>query len=462
MLAVHQDQVERRRRTAPRPPRGRRRPAWRATPSRDSASMATSRLTALSSATRTRRPAKLGRASSSARRLGLASASLSGAPAASWARAAARSRRRKRLDQHQVGQARRRAAPAGPGRRIRRCRSPERGCGRRAFSAAGSADQQPGGIVRRRRHGRMMPRRRWQIAAHGRAGGRTRDARATAISPSKRGQLRRPARTLSGRSKPNTEPLPTSLVDAQPAAHRLDQPPADGQAQPGAAEPAGGRLVGLAEGLEQAGDLVLGDADAGVAHRDAQAAVRARGSTCTSTAPVSVNLMALLTRLPITWRSRTGSASISAGRRRVDVGGQVQALFPRPLPEQATTSSTISARSAGAASSVILPASIFEKSRMSLMMAIRLAPDLAITSAKRRCAAAGRRRPASRPSPSRRSSACGSRGSWWPGSRTWRGWRPRPASLATFSSPVRSATVRSRPAMSASFRRGRGSRPACR
>ena len=47
------------------------------------------------------------------------------------------------------------------------------------------------------------------------------------------------------------------------------------------------------------------------------------------------------------------------------------------------------------------------------------ADHLGLFRAEARCAT-GRRR-----CRSRRSAACGSRGSYWPGSRTWRGWRPR-------------------------------------
>ena len=59
-------------------------------------------------------------------------------------------------------------------------------------------------------------------------------------------------------------------VQADPAVHQVDDALADGQAQAGAAVQAGGGGVGLGEGAEQAFLLVGVDADAGVAHFEAQ------------------------------------------------------------------------------------------------------------------------------------------------------------------------------------------------
>ena len=59
-------------------------------------------------------------------------------------------------------------------------------------------------------------------------------------------------------------------------AHQLDQPAADGQAQPGAAVLAGGGHVGLRERLEQLRRLLAGHADAGVAHGELELHLLAR------------------------------------------------------------------------------------------------------------------------------------------------------------------------------------------
>ncbi len=63
-------------------------------------------------------------------------------------------------------------------------------------------------------------------------------------------------------------PLLTLRPDAP--AQQSHQPLRDGQTEPGAAEAARGRSVDLAEGLEQPIHPVGGDADAGVAHEEAQ------------------------------------------------------------------------------------------------------------------------------------------------------------------------------------------------
>ena len=59
--------------------------------------------------------------------------------------------------------------------------------------------------------------------------------------------------------------------DRDAAAHQLGQPAHDRKAEPGAAEAPGGRAVGLGKGLEQAGRLLGGDADAGVGDRQGEA-----------------------------------------------------------------------------------------------------------------------------------------------------------------------------------------------
>ena len=58
--------------------------------------------------------------------------------------------------------------------------------------------------------------------------------------------------------------------DGQFAAHQLDQPAGDGQPQAGTAVLARGRGIGLRKGIENAGELVGGNADAGIAHGKGQ------------------------------------------------------------------------------------------------------------------------------------------------------------------------------------------------
>src|SRR5207253_7567105 len=67
-------------------------------------------------------------------------------------------------------------------------------------------------------------------------------------------------RNLEAEPAPFTE----GALDADFAAHQLDQLLCDGETQPGATEPTRDRLLGLAEFSEQTGQHLLRDADAGV------------------------------------------------------------------------------------------------------------------------------------------------------------------------------------------------------
>ena len=136
------------------------------------------------------------------------------------------------------------------------------------------------------------------------------------------------------------------------------------------------------------------DADAGVGDREAQrtrrSSGRAPGRSRSGPRPRSVNLMALPTRLSRTWRRRTGSPTTCRGHARIDVGRQLQPLgLRRAAPADRTTSSaTVSAGRTAIGSSSSLPASIFEKSRMSLMMRQqRLGRTSRTVSAYSRCSA---------------------------------------------------------------------------
>ena len=106
-------------------------------------------------------------------------------------------------------------------------------------------------------------------------------------------------------------------LDGDIAAHQLGQPAHDRQAEPGAAEAAGGRAVGLREGLEQPRTLLRGQPDAGVAHRQrdarAPAAERRRGGAHPHAATLG-ELQRVANRLNRICRTRVGSP-ISASCR---------------------------------------------------------------------------------------------------------------------------------------------------
>ena len=74
-------------------------------------------------------------------------------------------------------------------------------------------------------------------------------------------------------------PLAHLALDPDAPTHQLDQPRGDGQPQPRAAEPPGGRGVGLGERLEDQPLLLRRDADARVPDGEVQdAGVRSQGA----------------------------------------------------------------------------------------------------------------------------------------------------------------------------------------
>ena len=120
-----------------------------------------------------------------------------------------------------------------------------------------------------------------------------------------------------------------------------------------------------------------GHADAGVADAevDPLPVRRAwRRETSSATVPFSVNLPALLSRLNSTWRTLVMSACMYA-----DFGGAVDRRACCRSSRRAAgcvvvTSSTISATSKVSRNSSILPASIFDRSRMSSISDCRCLP----------------------------------------------------------------------------------------
>ena len=135
------------------------------------------------------------------------------------------------------------------------------------------------------------------------------------------------------------------------------------------------------------------DADAGVGHREAQlptsaaAPIGSRASTSTVTSPRSVNLTALPTRFSEHLAQPLGVADDASGTS----GGDARRAAPGPSRARAQPSSCerlADAARAGrtaAALSSSLPASIFEKSRMSLMTRSSASADAWTISRYSRC-----------------------------------------------------------------------------
>ena len=97
-------------------------------------------------------------------------------------------------------------------------------------------------------------------------------------------------------------------------------------------------------------------------------ASRGAGASATTTCPACVNLMALPLRLPINWRRRTGSPATIMG-----AAASMSQISSRPFccalwASRPTLSSTTCQRLKSMRSRSSLPASILEKSRMSLRM----------------------------------------------------------------------------------------------
>jgi hypothetical protein len=122
--------------------------------------------------------------------------------------------------------------------------------------------------------------------------------------------------------------LPT-VLDARCALHERHEVARDRRAEAGPAVHARDRVVGLRERLEDRRLLVLGDADAGVVHLDAQRARRGVpgvARTRSVISPFSVNLTAFDSRLSSTWRMWCWSP---ANQRAAD--GSISVLIARPL-----------------------------------------------------------------------------------------------------------------------------------
>ena len=108
-------------------------------------------------------------------------------------------------------------------------------------------------------------------------------------------------------------------------------------------------------------------------------------STLTSTSPCCVNLMALPTRLTSTWRRRPGSPKTCWGTsERISVTSSKPFWWARTAIAL-VVSITLSWRLKSMGSRSSLPASILEKSRMSLMTRSRESPEDLIISRYSRC-----------------------------------------------------------------------------
>ena len=181
--------------------------------------------------------------------------------------------------------------------------------------------------------------------------------------------------------EPERRSRPELAFDPDGAAHHLDQLLGDGQAQPGAAVLAGGGAVDLGERGEQGSDSARPGMPMPVSRmaklqlEPPRSSVMRGTGPATPTSPWWVNLMALPTRLTMIWRRRPGSPLQQGRAPRVPPGRSSSRPFSCAVTESiSTVSSTVDRRSKSMSSSSSLPASILEKSSMSLMMVSSASP----------------------------------------------------------------------------------------
>ena len=144
----------------------------------------------------------------------------------------------------------------------------------------------------------------------------TSTGRSRRLSPAERGAPASAARCRSARRN-GTGCRAGLALEPDPPVHHLDELRRDGQAEAGAAVAARRRGVGLHERAEDLRCLSWRDADAGVAHREAQAhvvvAALVDARHVDDDLAASVNLMALPTRLRMICRRRPGSPTSASG-----------------------------------------------------------------------------------------------------------------------------------------------------
>ena len=174
---------------------------------------------------------------------------------------------------------------------------------------------------------------------------RTRQTREAAPAP--RARRGRALLLLEGHLEVERAALARLALDPDLAAHQLDQPAADGEAEARAAVAAGRRAVGLREALEDeppGWSVGMPMPVSRTARRISERASSSRSATSavdvTATSPRSVNLMALPTRLSSTCRMRSGVADRcrpgSVGRHVAGeleplvVGARARAVFSAP------------------------------------------------------------------------------------------------------------------------------------
>ena len=309
-----------------------------------------------------------------------------------------------------------RSKPPGAEASTRLLRRSRRRSGRRRTAPAGSAGRPCGWSDGPRPAARAAPPERGV--------GRARPATARP-APSARRQRqvsRHEGRARAGRASAAVSSPPISSASVA----------GDGQAQARAAEAAGDRAVGLLEAVEQAAPACSASKPMPVSvtsKRTPAVAVRPRHAAVTAHRARVGELHGVGDRLARIWRTRTASPTTSRSSLGSSSTPERQALVLGAGADRAAMSADRLAqvrRARPRAPLAGLDPAPGRGCRRAAAPGSR--PEAAISLDHARAA---RRvevglRPGRRPCPARRSAACGSRGSCWPGTRSWRGWRPRP------------------------------------
>ena len=171
-------------------------------------------------------------------------------------------------------------------------------------------------------------------------------------------------------------PAPGALSTVDASVHALDDALGDRQPQAGAAELARGGAVGLLEIEEDALLIFRREADAGVAHQEADfALVRARLDDHRDAAGLR-ELDGVAGEVEQHLAQARGVADQRRRQALVDEGRDLDALGLRARRQQFDASSTSSASANGRASRSSLPASILEKSSISSISDNSVSPEV--------------------------------------------------------------------------------------
>jgi len=159
--------------------------------------------------------------------------------------------------------------------------------------------------------------------------------------------------------------------------HELDQAAHDGESKTRSAVFARVGGIDLREGLEQGADAIRGNSYAGVAHLTANEGtllIRFEQLELDGYFALARELDRVAAQIEQDLANAPRIALDQHGQRGIDLDGELEPFRMRCTASNRATFSSVSRRSTSISSRSSLPASIFEKSRMSLMIVSSAAP----------------------------------------------------------------------------------------